>query len=149
MSKDISDRSRIEHEGYLQHREFLMQGALEESKSFEKYLVTLSGGALGLSIAVVKDIVSNPASETRWLLVATWFLFGGSLVFSLISFFIGQFAWRWQCDLLDLHYEGVLKESRNWWAIAVVALQGLSLAILLLGVAALGAFLAKNFMMCK
>ena len=54
------------------------------SDAFDRALMTLSAGSLGLSIAFVKDIARNPVSV--WTLELSWILMGLSLLAIVTSF---------------------------------------------------------------
>lgn len=56
--------------------------------SFDKAVLTLSGGALALSIAFIRDIAPNMNSK-NWL-IASWLCFGVSILFILFSFITSQ-----------------------------------------------------------
>lgn len=55
----------------------------EASNTYDKTLLTLASGALGLSIAFVKDIATHPTS--KWLLLWAWVLLGASLTLIVFS----------------------------------------------------------------
>lgn len=101
MSKKAPDCEACHYEGYLRHREFLLRGAAEQGTSFEKYLVTLSAGSLGLSIALIDKFVAQKCPDYLWMVVLSWVLFGSTLLISLISFLVGESAWNRQVEIWD------------------------------------------------
>lgn len=80
------------------HRRHLLDSLYAESSSFDKAVMTLAAGALGISIAFVNNVAPNPRA-TGWLAVS-WGLFAASLVCVLFSFMAAQSAIRWEIDHL-------------------------------------------------
>jgi hypothetical protein len=58
--------------------------------AFDKAMLTYSSGALGLSIAFLKDIVSVGKPEVFWLLFLSWWLFVGCIIATVVSFMAAQ-----------------------------------------------------------
>ena len=54
------------------YRKYLVDVAQKTAESFDKTILALSGGALGVSIAFVKDIVHKPSVVYAWSLYAAW-----------------------------------------------------------------------------
>jgi hypothetical protein len=73
-----------------------MLESLEQAsqQSYDKAVLTLSGGAIGVSFAFVSNIVSRPAVvRPAWLLVA-WLSWGLSVTSVLFSFYFSHRALR-------------------------------------------------------
>jgi hypothetical protein len=81
-----------------EHRRHLVAALHTASQDFDKAVMTLAAGALGVSIAFVNSVAPEPRA-TFWLGLA-WALFGASLVFILVSFITSQQAIRWEIDHL-------------------------------------------------
>ncbi len=62
--------------------------------------MTLAAGALGLSIAFMKDIAA-PNADALPALGAAWFLFAVSLMVILVSFLTSQAGLLYQVDVID------------------------------------------------
>lgn len=75
----------VDYETFLAYRQELVQLMGEYSKSYDKYILTLSSGALGLSLLILKDITQKPALAVSWL-IAMWILFGVSIISTLFNF---------------------------------------------------------------
>lgn len=82
-------------------RRWLLEADHTASRDFDRAVVTLSAGALGLSIAFIDNIAPNPRL-TFWLALA-WGLFALSLVCNLSSFLTSQHALRY--EMIHLHDE--------------------------------------------
>ena len=66
------------------YRDRLLNYQAEELDIFSKQLVTLSGGALGLSVVFVRQIAGNDPS-VMWVLGAAWVLWIASITCVLMS----------------------------------------------------------------
>ena len=70
----------------------LLEGRNNAMRSLEKTLVTLSSGALALSITFLHDIAPHP-KQMAWMTVS-WFLLFFSLLLMLIVFMLGVYAFE-------------------------------------------------------
>lgn len=77
---------RIEYLVYREHRKYLIDSAYEQIKSFDKAVLTLSSGALGLSMIFLKDIVDIKLMQFKYLLYVSWLLYIGAIAANLISY---------------------------------------------------------------
>jgi hypothetical protein len=80
-------------------RQWLLQADHAASRDFDKAVMTLAAGALGVSIAFVHDLAPDPVHVT-WLGWA-WGLFALSLVLILVSFLTSQLALRREMKVLS------------------------------------------------
>jgi hypothetical protein len=64
------------------------------AEAFDKAIMTLSSGALALSFAFVKDIVSPAFSRDNWLLYTSWVLFVLALVVNVTGFMFALRGFR-------------------------------------------------------
>jgi hypothetical protein len=83
-----------EDEDLKKYRDSLMQFDHEASLNFDKAVMSLSGGALGLTITFIKDIVPNPVDETKIILLASWIALALSLTFILFSYLTSMVSLR-------------------------------------------------------
>ena len=72
----------------LSERSRRVDALYAHGKQFDSALLTLSGGALLLSITFLKDIAPHP-THLRWL-VAAWACYGSSVVLILVSLLFAQ-----------------------------------------------------------
>lgn len=63
----------------------LNKAYIESSSQFDKQVLFLASGALGLSFAFIKDIVKLNVATNKWLLVSSWSLFGAVILLSIVS----------------------------------------------------------------
>src|SRR4051812_17758561 len=76
-----------------QYRDLIEKGAQKSQSDYDKAVLTLSGGALGVSIAFVKDIVGKDAHHSYYL-TAAWLLWGVSCAAVLLSYYSSAVAHR-------------------------------------------------------
>ena len=58
--------------------------------SFDRAVMTLSGGALGISLAFIHDVAPHPTH--KWVIGTSWALFSASLLMILWSFLTSERA---------------------------------------------------------
>lgn len=92
-----------DHEEYLSHRERLLAGVQYHARSYDKWLLTLSGGALALSMTFCKDVVVGTPQDPGWLL-ASWILFAASIAMILACIILSQYAHDNDVEILDRLY---------------------------------------------
>lgn len=83
------------------YRQWLVAAEQKAQEDYDKTVITLSGGALAISFAFVKDILGDgPIKSPGWLVVA-WLVWAMSLASMLASFYYSRKALRRaieQCD---------------------------------------------------
>ncbi len=70
-----------------EHRKLLQATVQESWRSYDKTSLTLSGGALGISFAFVKDVVGKAPVTQSWILSVGWGALALSMGLVLLSFF--------------------------------------------------------------
>lgn len=84
-----------------EYRQWLVAAEQKAQEDFDKTVLTLSGGALGVSFAFVNDIIGDkPIEHSGWLVIA-WIAWALSTSAMLGSFFVSRLALRRaivQCD---------------------------------------------------
>ena len=118
------------------------------SDSFDKSMLTLSSGALGVSLAFIKDIVPLGQAVWRGLLVTSWIVFAVCILTTVMSFKLSIVALKKRRDLLDemLRTQNpelqVLQDSG--WNKAVSACNSTALVLFVLGLACSMIFIVRN-----
>lgn len=90
-----------EDEDLKKYRDSLMQFDHEASLNFDKTVMSLSGGALGLTITFIKDIVPNPVDGTKIFLLVSWIALATSLTFILFSYLTSMMSLRKAMEQVD------------------------------------------------
>ena len=83
------------------YRQWLVQAEQKSQDDYDKSVLALSGGALGISFAFVKDIIGDKPIELAWLLIGAWITWAASTVVMLASYYVSRKALRKaieQCD---------------------------------------------------
>jgi hypothetical protein len=76
-------------------------------QEFDRAILTLSAGSLGLSLAFIKDIVPLNQAVHVLFLFTSWYCFGAAILLTLVSFFASQKAFkRYQEIAYDYYMEG-------------------------------------------
>jgi len=96
---------------YASTRQDLLTRNLSNSEKYDNAILTLSAGVLAISLAFIKDIVPLNKSEYILLLKLSWWLFGASIVSTLISFVVSQLAIKRQLQYAKEYYLEGKEES--------------------------------------
>ncbi len=126
-----------------EYRKDLIERGRKANESYDKAVMTLSAGALAVSLTFIHDIAQHPIQSSIRFLVIAWSL----LVFSLIAIFISlltsQFAFRTSVTQVD---KGVIHESRagGTFALATLWLNVASAVLFTLGLVFLVVFALMN-----
>ena len=134
---------------YIEERKQLFKASLDQSKSFDRHILTLSAGAFGLSLLFIRQIVPEPARESLYLLICAWCAFAFSIFLTLLSFLFSQKACFRQMEILDkwLESHGQPNErDKNVFASATTMLNWLSVIAFIAGAVMLIIFSASNLL---
>jgi hypothetical protein len=88
----------------LSFRDWMHETELTTHRDFDKAIMTLSGGALGISIAFIHNVAPHPTH--RWALDTSWSLFALSLLVILAAYLSGIRSIHLSLDQVDLMLEG-------------------------------------------
>ena len=81
-------------DGMLAYREWLIAADQKASEAYDKTIMTLSGGALGLSVTFLKNIIGDSKRVSVYRLEASWICLTLSLLSILASMLFSQWALR-------------------------------------------------------
>jgi hypothetical protein len=103
---------------YAEHRKQAWEDMQSSSDDFDKYILTLSSGALGLSLTFIKEIVPLGNAAWRYLLYSSWGCFGLCILLTIVSYQIGILAQKVQLQKLPKYYsdgdETALEKGGYW-----------------------------------
>ena len=143
MSEDAHDPDE------QKYRTLLIETEQKSQEDYDKTVLTLSGGALAVSFAFVKDIVGkNPVQRPNWLLAA-WICWGVSVCCVLFSFFFSQQALRKAIKQLDEGTIYAVKRPGGWFEKVNITLNALGGILFLIGVICVTIFVYYNFGGCR
>jgi hypothetical protein len=75
-----------------EYLEQLNKAYLVSSSQFDKQILVIASGALGISFAFIKDIVKISVAECNWLIITSWSLFSLLILMSIISHYTSMKA---------------------------------------------------------
>jgi hypothetical protein len=101
------------YEDHVKERGQLLQLLASLSDRYDKWAITLSGGAVGVSLAFIEKIAPNPLPWSVWLAGVSWLLLVLSLLAAFLSLLSAVYAAKRQVDLLDESYEQFCKAGRD------------------------------------
>ena len=139
----------MEPADYTEAKKQAATGLLSGAQQYDKALLTLAAGALGLSITFIKTIAPQPAPSTLWLLGLSWASFILALLSTLVSFQTSIYAFRRQDKILDLLYsseETDRDKLKNHCVTATLLFNYVSLACFIIGTVLLASFSYVNLM---
>lgn len=128
-----------------EYRRHCVDAGQKAQEDFDKSVLSLSGGALGVSFAFLKDVIGpGPVRGSVWL-VAAWTVWALSIVAVLSSFFFSQLALRTaitQVDDATIHTQ----HPGRWYTRATMGLNIAAGLLFLAGVIAMVVFVRENFL---
>lgn len=141
-------KTRLPYDAYLAERKMLIDAEGDSAKAFDQAMLTLSAGALGASLTIIRELAPKPP-EAPYLLYATWIGFAAALASTVFSFLFSQYAMSRQRDILDQKLEegdaDTTVDEHNAWDRRVHVCNWSSIVLFLVGVAALTAFAIANY----
>jgi hypothetical protein len=140
------------HQQYLTERKSLIDGENVSTDTLDKNILTLSGGALGLSLVFLEKIVRAPKEWTLIFLSLAWLALVLSLVTMLGSFLTSQHAFRRQRKILEIEMfpedhvceDGKKPDCKNFWSNRTTCLNWASIICFGTGVLLLCTFSILN-----
>ncbi|MEN8123088.1 MAG: hypothetical protein ABFS35_22305 [Bacteroidota bacterium] len=90
--------------------EQLSKAFFESSVQFDKQILFISSGALGLSFTFIKDIVDLESAIYKWLLIISWVLFVIIIFFSLLTHYISIQAINTRIENIETNTD---RKSKN------------------------------------
>jgi len=137
----------LSEEMYIATRQSYDSAELEVSGRYDKWILTLSGGALGLSITFIEKIAKDPFPSTIPVLAVSWGFLVLALLMGLISLVTSQSAIR-ECraelDNANLEERAPHFPNKRWFAILTNSLNWGALVAFIIGVILLCTFSIKN-----
>jgi hypothetical protein len=127
-----------------EYRQHLVLAEQKAQDDFDKAVISLSGGGLGISFAFVDKFVRSGQPVHHWILFAAWAAWTASIVAVLLSYCASIGACRKairQVDAKTIHTE----EPGGWFAYFVDGYNYAGLALFLLGVMLIVVFVGFNF----
>ncbi len=98
----------------LEYRKSLLSAREQSQGNYDKYLISLSGGALGTSFIFIRDFVQESTIQVQGCLVFSWILWTVAIALVLFSFFASRKALDKAISQVDQKkiYDG---HPEGWW----------------------------------
>jgi len=84
-----------------EYRMFLLEADRKTQEDYDKAILSLAAGALGISIAFVKDIIGDVPATRPDLLAVAWAAWASSIACALVSLYSARFAIRKAISQVD------------------------------------------------
>lgn len=115
------------------------------SERYDKWILTLSGGALAISLTFMEKFVKTPEPSSIWLIGLSWFFFLVTIIAALVSFLTSQSAMRCARQILDDSLgKPPAPEPKNCFSCWTHKLNIISMVTFFIGVILLCAFAISN-----
>jgi hypothetical protein len=98
---DLTDEEKKYYDGT---RTDLAKWTLDAIGKYDQYIITLSSGALALSVLFLEKVVRKPEPSTLIWIFMSWSFFAFTLLLSLFSFLLSHWAWGRQRSLLEIRW---------------------------------------------
>jgi len=128
---------------YTEYRKAILEAEPRSQQAFDKTVMALSSGALGVSFAFVDKIVRPGSPVAMSYIAAAWFCWVGSLTLVLVSHYFSALAMRKTVKQIDtdvLHKQ----HPGGWYDYAIVVLNPLGAASFVAGAILAGLFVLEN-----
>lgn len=99
---EISNSTEDQTEDLSEYRQWLIAAEQKSQEAFDKTILTLSGGALGISFVFLRDVIGTAPVNCPVLLLAAWVSWAFSSIAILISFYLSHLALRYAIKQIDL-----------------------------------------------
>lgn len=84
-------------------------------QQFDKNVLFIASGALGISFAFIEKIVPNlTQAKEKCLLIDSWYFFAGVIFISLVAHFISSQSIRWAIKNCNKKRYGRTMKKLNW-----------------------------------
>ncbi len=129
------------HDDYRQHLVLAEQKAQED---YDKTVLSLSGGALGISFAFIEKILGPGNITSLSYLKCAWLLWGLSITAVLSSYFFSRLALRKAINQVDANEVAQVRKPGGWLAWLTEVLNVTSGLCFLVGVVLITTFATSN-----
>ncbi len=130
-------------EELLAYRAHLVESEKEAQADLDKTTLKLSGGALGISFAFLKNVVGAGPYELAICLPIAWSAWGLSMALVLLSFYASSHSLRQAISQVD---EGTIHTEKpgGWYDSATKWLNGLAILFFFVGLSSMLSFVYSN-----
>ena len=123
----------------IEYRRLLQELENKAQEQYDKTVILLSTGALGISFAFLKDMVNLDNAVTVGFLISAWICWALSVTSVLLSFYSSKYALRKAIEDLDAGIEDT--NSHDKWTTRLNFFSG---ACFIIGLSLMIAFVRSN-----
>jgi hypothetical protein len=113
MAEEPLSYPQIRYNQYSRQRGELSKTNVELGGRYDQWILTLSAGALGLSVAFLEKIAPHPEVNTIFLIGLAWVFLVVGLLSGLISLLTAQYSAAEQIQILDEEYREYLNHQQE------------------------------------
>ena len=127
-----------------EYRKHIAEAGQKAQEEFDKTIIALSGGGLGISFSFVGNFIKDKPAHSIPFLYYSWIGWSFSLLFVLCSYFCSIHALR---RTLEQSYTGSVYNQRpgGWWAVATEVLNIVGALLFVVGLFLTVIFINDNF----
>lgn len=92
----------------------LNKAYIESSSQFDKQVLFIASGALGISLAFIKDIVKLDVASNKGLLLLAWIFFGAVILICILSHYTSLKAINYRIENLYQKKDKISKRFDLW-----------------------------------
>ena len=127
----------------LDYRKLLVEADERSQENFDKTVIALSGGGMGVSLAFVDNIVGDRPLAASCLLLLAWAAWTASLLVVLTSFYLSRLALRQAIAELDAGVTSTARPGGRYAVLTTVA-NFVGPALFIIGAILMGVFVFLN-----
>lgn len=130
-------------EHLLKYRDTLVSADQKAQEEFDKAVLALSGGALGVSLVFLKDIIGSNPIKLPELLMAAWVCWAFSTLSVLTSYYLAHKTIRRMIEQID-DGKAYAPGFGDWYAKATLRLNAAGAILFFVGVLLITSFACFN-----
>lgn len=137
---DAGNDEEIDDDVADSYRNTLIKSMQASQDSYDKYIISLSSSALGLSFVFLDKLIDIDHAYFKWLLLSSWISWALAITFTVTSFYVSQRALEHALN----EWEDSRSVSRTTWDNVTRWLNAFSGLTFIGGVGALISFVYLN-----
>jgi hypothetical protein len=114
MNSKTNSIEKTKYQVYIDERKSLFNASLEQSHLFDKAILTLASGALGLSLTFIHQIIPEGCEPRNiYSLILAWIFLTLSILSTVISFLTSYKACIRQIEIMEIKYFSGEENKKN------------------------------------
>ena len=129
--------------GSSEYRQLLVEADERAQDNFDKTVIALSGGGMGVSLAFVDNVVHGKTIVAPYLLLTSWLAWTTSLLVVLISFYLGRLTLKRMISDIDAGRKPEARAGGKYATWTIIA-NAASPLLFIVGAILMGVFVYRN-----